>query len=116
MTKLKDLKNRFMEDPKFREEYAWVDEEYALVEALVRARAAARLTEAELARPFGTTQPALAQLESRTRPPISSSDVCSNPRRQRETDEASRLTCAPAKTGNCQKITLSVQNMESRIR
>ena len=33
MTKLKDLKKRFMEEPAFREEYARVDEEYALVEA-----------------------------------------------------------------------------------
>ena len=41
MTKLKDLKARFMEDPEFREEYARVDEEYALIEALVRARTAA---------------------------------------------------------------------------
>lgn len=38
MTKLKDLKKRFMENPEFREEYARVDEEYTLVEALVRAR------------------------------------------------------------------------------
>ena len=34
MTKLKDLKKRFMEEPAFREEYARVDEEDALVEAL----------------------------------------------------------------------------------
>ena len=38
MTKLKDLKARFMEDSAFREEYARIDEEYALIEALVRAR------------------------------------------------------------------------------
>ena len=55
MTKLKDLKARFMEDPEFREEYARVDEEYALIEALVRARSAANLTQAELARRLGTT-------------------------------------------------------------
>ena len=41
MTKLNDLKARFMEDPEFREEYARADEEYALIEAPVRARAAA---------------------------------------------------------------------------
>ncbi len=39
-----------MEDPEFRKEYARADEEYALVEALVRARTEARLTQAELAR------------------------------------------------------------------
>ena len=63
MTKLKDLKARFMENPEFREEYARVDEEYALIEALVRARAAAKLTQAELARRLGTTQSAIARLE-----------------------------------------------------
>jgi len=63
MTKLKDLKDRFTKDPGFREEYTRTDEEYALVEALVRARAAAKLTQAELARRLGTTQSAVARLE-----------------------------------------------------
>ena len=63
MTKLKALKERFMKDPEFREEYVRVDEEYALVEALVRARTAAKLTQAELARRLGTTQSAIARLE-----------------------------------------------------
>ncbi len=63
MTRLKDLKKRFMEDPAFREEYAQADEEFALVEALVRARAAAKLTQAELAQRLGTTQSAIARLE-----------------------------------------------------
>ena len=62
-TKLKALKTRLMEDPGFREEYARVDEEYALVEALVHARAAANLTQAVLARRIGTTQSAIARLE-----------------------------------------------------
>lgn len=63
MARLKDLKKRWMEDPKFREAYARADEEYALVEALVRARTAANLTQAELARRIGTTQSAVARLE-----------------------------------------------------
>ncbi len=63
MTKLKALKKRFMEDPEFRKEYARADEEYALVEALVRARAAANLTQAEVAGRLGTTQSAIARLE-----------------------------------------------------
>ena len=63
MTKLEDLKERCMEDPEFQKEYARVDEEYALVEALVRARTEARLTQAELARRLGTTQSAVARLE-----------------------------------------------------
>ena len=63
MTRLKDLKKRWMEDPEFREDYARVDDEYALVEALVSARTAANLTQAELARRLGTTQSAVARLE-----------------------------------------------------
>ena len=52
-----------MEDTEFRGEYARVDDEFALIEALVRARAAAKLTLAQLARRLGTTQSAVAQLE-----------------------------------------------------
>ena len=63
MTRLKDLKKRLMEDPGFREEYARVDDEFRLIEALVRARTAAKLTQAELARRLGTTQSAVARLE-----------------------------------------------------
>lgn len=61
--KLKELKKRLMEDPEFREEYARADEEYALVEALVRARTIAKLTQADVARRLGTTQSAIARLE-----------------------------------------------------
>lgn len=63
MTKLKDLKKRLMEDPEFREEYGRIDDEFRLIEALVRARTAAKLTQAELARPLGATQSAIARLE-----------------------------------------------------
>lgn len=63
MTKLKDLKRRLMEDPEFRDEYARADDEFKLVEALVRARMAAGLTQSELARRLGTTQSAIARLE-----------------------------------------------------
>ena len=63
MAKLKDLKKRLMADPKFREEYARADDEFMLIEALVRARRAAKLTQTELARRLGTTQSAIARLE-----------------------------------------------------
>ena len=70
MTKLKELKARFMENPEFREEYARIDGEYALIEALVRARTTAKLTQAELAGRLGTTQSAVARLEGgRVSPP-----------------------------------------------
>ena len=63
MTKLKDLKKRLMEDPEFQEEYRQADDEFTLIEALVRARTAAQLTQAELAQRLGTTQSAIARLE-----------------------------------------------------
>lgn len=63
MAKLKDLTERFMKDPTFREEYARADEDYTLVEAMVRARVAANLTQADLAARIGTTQSAIARLE-----------------------------------------------------
>ena len=44
-------------------EYGRVDDEFKLIEALVRARTAAKLTQAELARRLGTTQSAIARLE-----------------------------------------------------
>ena len=44
MIKLNDLKARFMEDPKFREESARNNKESAFIAALVRARTAAKLT------------------------------------------------------------------------
>lgn len=63
MAKLKDLKERFVKDPAFREEYARAGEEYALAEAMVRARTAANLTQSQLAERIGTTQSAIARLE-----------------------------------------------------
>ena len=64
MTKLENLKERLMKDAEFRKEYARVDEDYSLIEALVRARTEAKLTQVELARRLGTTQSAVARLES----------------------------------------------------
>ncbi|MFL9503909.1 helix-turn-helix domain-containing protein (plasmid) [Rhodopseudomonas palustris] len=63
MTKLADLKKSLMEDPEVREDYAKVDAEYSLIEAMIRARNDARLTQAEIAERIGTTQSAIARLE-----------------------------------------------------
>ena len=63
MTTLKDLKQRLMKDPEFREEYVRSDDEFALIETLIRARTAAKLTQEELASRLGTTQSAIAKLE-----------------------------------------------------
>ena len=72
MTKLADLKQRLMDNPEFREEYAKADAEFALIEAMIMARREAKLTQAELAEKIGTTQSAIARLEAgRVSPSIS---------------------------------------------
>lgn len=63
MTRIADLKARYMNDPEFRDEYEKADSEFKLIEALVRARTKAKLTQSELARRLGTTQSAIARLE-----------------------------------------------------
>ncbi len=63
MTKIADLKKRLMENPEFRKEYEKSDAEFQLIEALVRARVNANLSQTELARRIGTTQSAIARLE-----------------------------------------------------
>ena len=63
MTKIAELKKRWMSDPKFRKEYAKADAEFAVVEALIRARTDAKLSQTQLAKRIGTTQSAVARLE-----------------------------------------------------
>jgi len=64
MTKLTELKHRLRESPEFDTEYRKADEEYAVIEALIAARTSARLSQADLAARLGTTQSAIARLES----------------------------------------------------
>ncbi len=72
MTKLADLKQRLMDNPEFREEYAKADAEFALIEAMITARREAKMTQAELAEKIGTSQSAIARLEAgRVSPSIS---------------------------------------------
>ncbi len=64
MTKISTLKKRLMENPKFRKEYEKANAEFSIIEALIHARAAAKLSQAEVARRIGTTQSAIARLEA----------------------------------------------------
>ena len=58
---------RWHKDPEFMKEYDALEEEFALASALIQARA--DLSQAELARRMGTSQSAIARLESgRSRP------------------------------------------------
>ncbi|MBO1040979.1 MULTISPECIES: helix-turn-helix domain-containing protein [Brucella] len=72
MTKIAELKKRFMNDPAFQKEYEKADAEFSLIEALVKARTAAKMSQADVAKSIGTTQSAIARLEGgRVSPSIS---------------------------------------------
>lgn len=59
----------WFKDPEFVEAYNALEEEFALAEALIKARAEARMTQEDVARAMGTTQAVIARLESgRTMP------------------------------------------------
>lgn len=64
MTTLKELKAKSFKNPKVKAAYDRLEDEYALAAVLIDARARARLTQTELARRMGTTQSAIARLES----------------------------------------------------
>jgi transcriptional regulator with XRE-family HTH domain len=60
----KDLKAHALERVDVKAEYDRLDEEFAILDEFLKARAAAGVTQAELARRIGTTQSAIARLES----------------------------------------------------
>src|SRR5438874_11130613 len=64
MTKLSDLHKKWMKDPDFRREYDALEEEFALILEVAKARRRAGLSQAELAKRMKTTQSTIARLES----------------------------------------------------
>jgi ribosome-binding protein aMBF1 (putative translation factor) len=64
MTSLKDLKARLLKDPEVRRHYDAMQEEFALMAEVAKARARAGLSQAELAKRMKTTQSTIARLES----------------------------------------------------
>ena len=69
MARISDMHRKWMKEPKYREAYEALEEEFVLASAVIDARNRAGLTQQELARKMGTTQPVVARLESgRTRP------------------------------------------------
>jgi ribosome-binding protein aMBF1 (putative translation factor) len=55
---------RMKDDPPYREAYDALEQEFALVNALIRARTRARLSQAEVADRMGTTESTVSRLES----------------------------------------------------
>ena len=69
MARVSDLHKKWMKEPKYRKAYEALEEEFVLASAVLDARNRAGLTQQELARKMGTTQPVVARLESgRVRP------------------------------------------------
>lgn len=60
----KELKARALERPDVKAEYERLDEEFSFFDAFLKVRAAAGITQAEVAERIGTTQSAIARLES----------------------------------------------------
>ena len=60
----KELKARALEKADVKAEYDGLDEEFRFLDEFLKARAAAGVTQAEVAERIGTTQSAVARLES----------------------------------------------------
>jgi len=69
MARITKLHQKWMKEPKYRKAYEALEEEFILASAVMDVRNRAGLTQEELARRMGTTQPVVARLESgRSRP------------------------------------------------
>ena len=64
MARIVDMHKKWMNDPKYRKAYESLEEEFTLASAVMDVRTRAGLTQEELARRMGTTQPVVARLES----------------------------------------------------
>jgi transcriptional regulator with XRE-family HTH domain len=60
----KELKARALDRADVKAQYAKLNEEFALLDEFLKARAASGITQAEVAERIGTTQSAVARLES----------------------------------------------------
>ena len=69
MARITDLHKKWMKEPKYRKAFEALEEEFVLASAIIDVRNRAGMTQHELARKMGTTQPVVARLESgRSRP------------------------------------------------
>lgn len=64
MTKIARLHKKWLKEPEYRAAYDALDEEFVLVRAMVAARSRAKLSQAEVASRMGTSQAAVARMES----------------------------------------------------
>jgi transcriptional regulator with XRE-family HTH domain len=60
----KELKSRALEREDVKDEYGRLEEEFAFLDEFLKARSTAGMSQAEVAQKIGTTQSAVARLES----------------------------------------------------
>jgi ribosome-binding protein aMBF1 (putative translation factor) len=63
MARISEMHKRWMKEPKYRNAYEALEDEFAVAKAVIAARNRAGLTQMELARKMGTTQPVVARME-----------------------------------------------------
>ena len=69
MARITEMHKKWLKDPKYKKAYDALEDEFVLAGAVMDVRNRAGLTQEELARRMGTTQPVVARLESgRSRP------------------------------------------------
>lgn len=91
MARITDLHKKWLKEPKYRKAYEALEKEFVLASILIDARNRAGLTQQELARRMGTTQPVVARLESgRSRPSMRTLE-----RLAEATDSRLRISFAP---------------------
>jgi DNA-binding transcriptional regulator YiaG len=73
MRSFETWKRKMMKDTAFKKEYDALEEEYALAGELVDARVKAKLTQEQVARRMGTSQSAVARMESGRKMPSTTS-------------------------------------------
>lgn len=59
-----ELAKEWLKNPEFKAAYDALEEEFALAQALIKARADADMTQEQVAKKMGTTQAVVARLES----------------------------------------------------
>jgi DNA-binding transcriptional regulator YiaG len=73
MRSFESFKKRMLKNPAVKSAYDALEEEYALAGELIAARAKARLTQEQVARRMGTSQSAVARMESGRKMPSTTS-------------------------------------------
>ena len=72
MRSFEAFKRKMLKNPAIKKEYDALEEEFSISNELIAARAKAKLTQAQVARRMGTSQSAVARIESGRTPSLTS--------------------------------------------